>query len=112
MAQLMPTQNDDAARQQLTSNFFYFVGDLLQGTDTTLRVDPNQIRSDGMLGPVGNAQSLGIGNGGEIYVRGSTGQYGTQQTALPAPALPTLAGLQITPGLMILAALAWFMLRK
>ena len=115
MAGYLPTTNDDQAAQQLAASFFFTAAGLLAGTDTTLRIDPNQQRTDGLLGPVGSTVSLGVGNGGELYVRGSPGQFGTTSAAPSSSGSPPasgVAGITLTPGLLMLAVVAFLVLRR
>ena len=70
-------------------------------------------RADGQLGPVGSATNYGVGPNGEIYVRGSTGQIYQATQSPAAQGTAPAAGFTLTPGLlMILAAAAFFFLRK
>jgi len=106
-AAFMPTTAEDATRQQLVSAFFWTVGDILAGTDSTMRVDPGSLRTDGLLGPGGSSTSYGVGNGGEVYVRGVAGQAaGTGQTQVD-----TKAGISISPGLLVMALVAFLVLK-
>lgn len=108
MAEYLPTASDDAARQQAVAAFFWTAQNILGGTDTILRNDPNLNRQDGMLGPQGSASNYGVGPNGEIYVRGTTGQTASQPQAAQIPA----AGMAITPGLLMLLAVAWFVFKR
>lgn len=113
MADYLPTQSDDAQRAQLIQRLFMTAGDLFAGTDTTLRIDPNQFRADGSLGPAGSAVSYGVGDGGEIYVRGSTGQVGTTRiVGGGGGGGGAVAGLTITPGLLMLLAVGYLLLKR
>ena len=109
MADLAPSDADAARAAQITKSFFYLVGDIMGGTDSTPRVDSSTVRSDGLLGPGGNTgQSIGIGSNGEVYVRGTTwNPFGPTTTTDAAPA----GGLVITPGLIMLGIAALFILR-
>ena len=108
MADYLPTASDDAARQQMVSAFFWTAKNILEGTDTVLRLDPNEQRPDGMLGPNGSASSYGVGPNGEIYVRGTTGQTAAQPQSAQ---IPTVGGMTLTPGLLMLAIAAWFVFK-
>ena len=110
MENLVPTASDDAKRAQLVNNLWWTAGDLLLGTDTTARIDPAQLRTDGLQGSPGSAYSYGVGMDGEVYVRGRSGTTGTSEQASPTVAAG--AGLQLSPGFMMLALLAFFLIRK
>lgn len=95
----LPTTAEEANRQQLVSSFFWTAANLLDGTDTVLRVDPGAIRADGAMGAPGSAVSYGVGPDGRLYVRGASGSNGAAE--VNAPALP----FALTPGLLLLAGL-------
>jgi hypothetical protein len=104
MAAYLPTDSDDANRAQLVSNLWWTVGDLLMGTDVSRRVDPANLRADGLIGPAGSAVSYGVAADGTLYIRG-TAARGTAAAA-------SVGGFAIMPGLLIMAVLAFFALRK
>ena len=111
----LPTQTDDAARQQLVSNAFYFVADFLAGADSAPRVDSQTVRADGLLGPNNNNTDVAVGANGDLFIRGRSGLYSKvpqgATTAGVTPNAPLLAGLGISPGLLMLAIAGFFLLR-
>lgn len=108
--QYLPTDNDDARRQQFFARQFYLLGDYLAGSDAQPRYEPGNVGSD-VLGPRQPLYQLGVGAGGEVFVRGAAGQVGTTDTTAPR-----LYGLPAawSPVLLIAAAgLAfWFIARR
>lgn len=114
-AGFLPTAADDAARQQGVSKFFYLLGDVLGGTDTSLRVDPNNVRQDGLLGPT-QSVDVGVDSYGNLYVRGRSTGYGAAQTNTTDPkvtnAAAGVAGISVSPWMMALGALAWLLLKR
>lgn len=101
-------QNSDAVRQAGAAAWFNSVEGLLAGIDDSLRVQPSSGNVLGYSSSYG--VDIGVGNNGEFYARGRTGQIGNDAaTAAPSPAV---AGLRITPGLVLLAIGAFLLLRK
>jgi len=101
---------DDQARTALVSQFFHFVGDFTAGMDSSPRLDPGWVRADGTIGAA-QGTDYAIGSDGQVYVRGATSAAAAQA----APATGTtrdVGGLTITPGLLMLAAVAFFLLRR
>lgn len=105
MAETLVAQ-EDGQRTALVSNFFHFVGNVLAGSDSNAYVNPGFVRSDGLLGPVGAGNDVFLAADGNLYRRGVA--------AGPAAGAPvaTVAGLSITPGMLMLAAVAYFVLRR
>lgn len=101
-AAYMPTASDDAARQQTAARAFYLLGDFLAGSDTQPRIEPGSVNNSGLLGPSSSPTDIGIGVGGEVFVRGQAGQVGATQTASTAQ---SSAAVQVSP-LMLVAVLA------
>jgi len=106
----MPTgsaPNADAERQGLFSSFFFSAANLLDGVDDSPRVGAAD--SGGMLGPgTSLGFDVGVGNNGEVYLRGRSGQVGTDGTTGA-----TTARRAITPGMLLLLGVAAFLvLRK
>lgn len=101
--------NSDSARQGLFSTFFFASPNLLGGIDDAPRIPTGPGNGTDMLGP-GTTLGLdvGVGNNGEVYLRGRSGQVGTD--AGPAPT--AAAGFQLTPGLVLIAIAAFLILRK
>lgn len=107
MAEYLPTASEDAQRAQLISQFFWTAGNLMAGTDSVLRMDPSNQRSDGLMGPPGSAVSYGVAPDGRLYVRGSAGYNGAAVVNGPES-----AGLRLSPGVLILAGLLFLMVRR
>lgn len=83
----LPVYTDDQQRQQVASNFFWTVGDLLAGSDSQPRYEPGMsYGNNGLYGPSTASADVGYGQGGEVFVRGRSGQIGTQVGAGVAPA--------------------------
>lgn len=107
MADLVDT-NDDARRANFASAFFYLAGDLLSGVDNEARFDPGMVGSP-ILGPRTNSPDVLVGANGEVLLRGTSRQVGTQdKTAAAASA----GSLTITPSMLLLAGLVFLLLRK
>jgi hypothetical protein len=109
------TANSDAVRQSQLSSFFYATPNLLAGMDSASRL--GNVRNDGDGGTgdlLGYGTSfgvdVGVGNNGEVYLRGRTGEVA------PAPSSssssPSVAGFALSPGLLLLAVAAFLILRK
>lgn len=108
MAEYLPTASEDAQRAQLISQFFWTAGNLMAGTDSVLRMDPSNQRSDGLMGPPGSAVSYGVAPDGRLYVRGAAGNSDGAAVANR----PESAGLRLSPGVLILAGLLFLMVRR
>lgn len=115
MADYLPTQTDDANRQQLVSNAFYFVADFLSGADSAPRVDSHTLRADGLLGPNNNNTDVAVGANGDLFIRGRSGLYskvpGGAATAGVTPNVASIGGFGISPTLLMLAIAGFFLLR-
>ena len=108
-APLIATTADDANRQQLISNFFNRVGDILSGVDSSPRYEPGMVHNGGLLGPSVPQPDIGVGYGGEVYNRGQAGQIG--QAA--GGTVQSIGGVQLTPTVMlVLAGVAVFLLMR
>jgi len=107
MADLVAT--DDQNRQAIVSRFFHFVGDLTSGMDSSPRLDPGWVRADGTLGAA-QSTDVALGADGQVYVRGKVAI--NPAVAAPATGTAAPAGLVLSPTLLILAALAFFALRR
>ena len=110
MADLAPSDQDAARAAQITSGFFYLLGDVLNGTDSTPRFDSTTVRNDGLLGPVNSPQSVAVGTDGSVYVRGTSGGYYATGSKVQ-PATGNAAGLTLTPGVLMLAVAVLFVLK-
>lgn len=108
---LMPSEADQARTSAVAQAFFYTLGDVLGGIDGAPRFDSTTVRDDGLLGPVSNQPSVGVGTDGAIYVRGRSGMYERSTASAPAVAA-SAGGLTITPGLLLLGAVAFFIMRS
>jgi|GEM_PF-3172751 len=108
---LQPSDEDRDRTAAVASAFAYLVGDLLAGVDGSPRIDSTTVRSDGLLGPVSNQPSVAYGTDGAVYVRGQSGMYQRASGAAPVVSA-SAAGLSVSPGLLLLAAVAFFVLRK
>lgn len=102
--------NADSARQGLFSTYFFASPNLLNGIDDSPRIVAGPGNGTDMLGPGTTlGVDVGVGNNGEVYIRGRTGQVGTDSSGAtngqPAP-----AAFQLTPGLLIIGAIAAFLL--
>lgn len=118
MAALLPdgtaSANADAVRQSALSSFFYSAGNLLAGMDNASRMGNVQNDASGTGGPdllgygTSNGVDVGIGNNGEIYVRGNVGSVGTQDAVAnsgktaPAPTVSPLLLLLLVGGAFLL----------
>jgi hypothetical protein len=108
---------DDANRQQSVSRYFYQLADVMSGVDSALRRSPDGNSQSGLLGPATGAQDMGYGSGGEVFIRGQSGQLGTLSTTTPnganTAALPGPLAMLSNPLVLLgLAAVVWFLLRK
>lgn len=100
--------NDEARRQEFLSRAFYLVGDMLGGVDSQPRMEPGWTGGR-LLGPRGSNADVGIGNGGEVFIRGQAGQIGTTD----APASSPVSALLGSPLLLVGAGVVlWLLLRK
>ena len=104
--QLIAGPNDDAQRQELASRFFYLVGDVIAGTDNSNRYDPGMRNGSGLLGPSSYGTDVGVGGGGEVFVRGRAGQLGTTDVAQQGT-IAGLPGWMVVAGVALVAWLAW-----
>lgn len=109
MAEYLPTASEEAQRAQLVSQFFWTAGNLLAGTDTVMRMDPGNMRSDGLLGVPGSAVSYGVAPDGRLYVRGSAGANDNDRGG---GSTTEAAGFNLSPGVLILAGLLYLMVRS
>jgi hypothetical protein len=103
----------DAARQSLFSSFFFATPNLLAGADASPRV-PTGTGTDGQLGPGTTlGVDVGVGNNGEVYLRGQAGADSTASDASAAPSSPATGSITVSP-MMLLAGLAalFFLTRK
>jgi hypothetical protein len=111
----LPTSNDDQQRQQLAARAFYLVGDYFRGSDAQGRFDPG-MSGGTVLGPNQTGVDFGVGNGGEVFIRGRSGQVGINSTAPSAPAAaaaaPGMAMLRHPLVLLGLVVAAFLLLRK
>jgi hypothetical protein len=111
-AEYLPVTADDANRQQTSARLFYLLGDFMKGVDTLPRMEPGMADGSPLLGPATNTTDIGLGNGGEVFVRGQAGQVGTVVSQPPAAKGPL--GLSRPVLLMGAAALllGLYLLRK
>lgn len=108
--QYLPVTADDANRQQQTARSFYLLGDFFQGVDSIMRNEPGYTGGV-VLGPNQSGLDVGIGNGGELFQRGRSGQVGSTQAQMAAPV--SVAGLLGNPLVLVgLAVAAYLLLRK
>lgn len=94
----LPVYTDDQGRQQSAASFFWTMGDILANTDQQPRFEPGMSygNGNGLYGPSTANADVGYGQGGEVFVRGRSGQIGTQQGAGVAPTGgATLAGIPL-----------------
>lgn len=107
----LPVNADDANRQQQTARTFYLIGDFFKGIDAVRRMEPQMVNDSGLLGPSQSGMDVGLGQGGELYIRGRSGQIAaTQQT----PAQPgAVAAMTANPLLLLALAgvAAWVLYR-
>lgn len=102
---LIPTSSEAANNQQIASQFFHLVGDVLRGTDTELRNEPGMTGGN-ILGPRQGGADIGFGSDGRVFYRGQAG------TTSAAP-VPSLFGVPLTPMvLLLIAGAAYLLLRK
>ncbi len=105
----LPTESDDATRQQATARVFYLLGDYFTGTDSVMRSEPG-FSGGRVLGPNQTGVDVGVGNGGEVFQRGRSGQVATQGSMNAPAALPALLGNPLV--LLALAVGAFVLLRR
>ena len=96
----MPVASDDANRAQITARAFYLLGDYFKGSDSMTRYDPG-MSGGNVLGPNQTGVDVGVGQGGEVFIRGRSGQVGSNN---PTPAAGT-AGAPVVPAVMPMAAM-------
>lgn len=106
------TLTDDANRQQSVSRIFYLLGDVLQGTDSSQRMPSGEVHDQGLLGPAVPGYDVGFGSGGEVFVRGRSGQIGTTSTTTPNGAAAGAGGFSLNPMTLVLIAGALFLVYK
>ena len=101
MATEVQAISDDADRQQAMARLFFMAGNILSGADAAPRYEPGNVNDSGMMGPGATVPTdIGIGYGGEVYVRGRNGQVATAN-ATPAP--PKAApGIVLSPLTLLL----------
>ena len=104
--------NADAARQGLFSAFFFSASNLLEGIDDSPRIVSGPGNGTDLLGPGTTlGMDVGVGSNGEVYIRGKTGQVGTDASATTGGT--PVSGFVITPMmLLILAGVAFLILKK
>lgn len=110
----LPVTADDQNRQQQVFRAFQLVEDFFKGVDSVQRMEPGNVNSSGVLGPQQSGVDIGVGQGGEVYIRGSSQQVAASQQP-PKPAATGLAGMMTgNPWLWVLAAGAavWFLRGK
>jgi hypothetical protein len=89
------TGNADAVRQAPLSQFFYLVGDVMNGVDSQPRNEPG-MSGGTTVGPSSTfGVDIGVGSTGEIFVRGRAGSEGAP--ADPAPPQASGVAGQLTP---------------
>jgi len=98
---LIPTTNEEAHGQQIASQFFHLVGNVLAGSDADPRMEPG-MTGGVLLGPRQRGTDIGVGANGEVYLRGSNGQASATTQA------PTLFGVALTLPVVLLIAGAAF----
>lgn len=103
----------DVSRQGLFSTFFFASPNLLSGIDDAPRIATGPGNGTDQLGPGTTlGVDVGVGNNGEVYVRGRTGQVGTDSSGAKNGTV-SAPPFVLTPGLMLLIAGAAFLfLRK
>jgi hypothetical protein len=104
----MSVADDEAQRTAVVSSFFYFLGDVLKGADGSGAPDRGWQRGDRLMGPPTESGGLYLGADGRWYPRGSA----VPAAAAAAGAASTPAGFTITPGMLLLAGIAFLILRK
>ena len=109
--------NSAAQNQSLFSSFFISTPSVLVGMDDASRM--GNVTNDASAGPdiLGYGRStgidVGVGNNGEIYIRGTSGAVGTSDaTAQAGTAASSSSGVTLTPGLLLLLAVGAFLLLK
>lgn len=112
-AEYLPVTADDANRQQSSARMFYLLGDFMKGVDSVRKNEPGMTNGSGLLGPTTNTLDVGLGNGGEVFVRGQAGQVGTVQTEpKPAAGLFGLSRPVLLMGAAALVVAGWYFMRK
>lgn len=98
--------NADANRQSLFSTYFFSAANLLDGVDDSPRIVNGPGNGTSLLGP-GTTLGLdvGVGNNGEVYIRGRTGAIGNEGATAA-----TARGL--TPGMLLLIGVGIFLLAR
>lgn len=105
--------SDDANRQQQVARTFYLLGNFFEGIDSAQRMEPGMVNSSGQLGPQQSGPDVGVGQGGEVFIRGRAGQVGATQNAPKAAPMAGLMGFVASPlGLVLLAGAVWYFARK
>jgi hypothetical protein len=92
MTTLVDPQSSDAQRQEIASKFFYFLGDVMNGTDNSYRAESGY--PTGTMGPYQTAGDYGVGVDGEVYMRG---QASVQQQSVQGQ-----GQIMISPTLLLL----------
>jgi hypothetical protein len=97
------TGNADAVRQAPLSQFFYNIGDVMNGVDAQPRAEPG-MSGGTTVGPSSTfGLDIGVGSTGEIFVRGRAGSQG-------APADPTVATASSPPALTPFGLPTWLVI--
>lgn len=107
----LPVYTDDQQRQQGAAAFFWTMGDLLANTDAQPRYEPGMsYGNNGLYGPSNANADVGYGQGGEVFIRGRSGQIGQQQGANVVPLTgATIAGI---PLMWIVAGVAVYLFMR
>jgi hypothetical protein len=105
------TGNTDAVRQSIFSNFFFAAPSLMSGIDAAPRVSSATDGSPLLGYGTTLGVDVGVGNNGEVYVRGQAAATGQTDSSVNGQAAAP-AGLQLTPGLLLVVAVAAYLLLK
>lgn len=101
----MAEAQEDAQRTAIVSSFFYFLGDVLKGADGSGAPDRGWVRADQLMGPSTEGAGLYLGADGKYHTRGSSSMPPASQAQTAA------AAFTVTPGMLLLAGLAFLILR-
>jgi hypothetical protein len=104
---MFQASSEAASNQQIASQFFHLVGDVLRGSDTELRHEPG-MTGGRLLGPAQSGNDIGFGVDGQAFLRGRAGA-----TSSAAPVTPSVFGVPLTlTTVLLIAGAAYLLLRK
>ena len=100
--------NEDAQRQANANAFFFTFGNILEGIDDALTMEPSTKRN-GLLGPTETlGVDIGIGSNGEVFLRGTAQASGPTAAQAAQASSPRVSPMV----LLVLAAVAFVILNK